>query len=147
MKKRLIALSLIFLISAAVLSGSLALYTTTLDALAEGSVTAKEFVFTGSGTDSFRHGVKIAPSETVRWTFSVRNFDGALTTETDLYYKLTVRVAATTGKSAIEPLVVTVRDANGAALGSVTGTGYVELLGAFPVYLLEQEDFYAIEAV
>lgn len=146
MRKHLFSLTLALLMIAALLSGSLALYTTSLN-VAEGGVVAKEFVFTGGGTDSFRRGVKIAPSETVAWTFSVRNFDGLLTAETDLYYKLTFRVASAAGKRAIEPLVVTVRDEGGAILGRVTGTGVVELLGAFPLSSSGQERFYTVECV
>jgi hypothetical protein len=43
--------------------------------------------------------------------------------------------------------VVTVRDENGAALGSVTGPGVIEVLGAFPLSLFEQEAFYTVECV
>lgn len=146
MRKHLFSLALALFMIIALLSGSLALYTTSLD-VAEGSVIAKEFIFTTDGTDAFQRGVKIAPSETVAWTFSVRNFDGLLTAETDLYYKLTFRVGPAAGKRAIEPLVVTVRDANGAALGSVTGTGVIELLGAFPLSPTGQERFYTVECL
>ena len=106
-----------------VTAGTLAMYTTSVDNLAQGSVCAKEFVFTGEGSGSFEQGVKIAPGETVSWQFTVRNYSGNIITETDLYYKLTFDVHASDGKSAIQPLAVTVKDENGNTVGRAAGTG------------------------
>ena len=145
MKKPIFVLTLILLMATSLVSGTLSMYTTTIDNLARGSVAAKEFIFTGSGTDSFSQGVKIAPSETVNWQFDVKNYDGAVVTETDLYYKLTFHVSAAEGKSAIEPLVVTVKDTSGKVLGSITGTGDFDVTGSFPLMETGQEKTFVVQ--
>lgn len=145
MRKHISVLVLILLIASSLVSGTLAMYTTKIDKLAEGSVTAKEFIFISDGADSFKQGVKIAPSETVKWQFKVKNYSNQVITETDLYYKLTFNVAAAAGKNAIEPLVVTVKDASGNVLKSVTGVGVMDVTGAFPVSQAGQEKMYAVE--
>ena len=108
-KKGFVIFILAFAISFAVLAGTLASYTTTLDNFASGSVVAKEFIFMEDGTDSFQQNVKIAPTDTLNWSFGVRNYNGTFVTETDLYYKLVFTASATSGKQAIEPLVITVK--------------------------------------
>ncbi len=143
--KKLYVLSLVLVMAISLVSGTLALYTTQIDNLASGSVTAKEFIFTGSGTDTFQQGVKIAPSETVRWQFGVKNYENGLITETDLYYKLTFTVKATEGKQAIAPLTVTVKDLSGNVLKSVTGTGSFDVLGSFPLSQTGQERQFTVE--
>ncbi len=145
MKKFIFLMLLILTMVSSVVAGTLAMYTTTIDNLAEGSVTAKEFVFVGDGTDTFRQGVKIAPSETVTWQFKVKNFENQVITETDLYYKLTFNVLASPGKSAIEPLNVTVKDLGGNVLKSVTGVGTFDVLGSFPLSEIGQEKDYIVE--
>lgn len=145
MKKTALVLILLLVMATSVTAGTLAMYTTSLDNLASGSVVAKEFVFTHEGTDSFSQGVKIAPTETVTWQFSVKNFDGAVITETDLYYKLAFNVHATAGKSAIEPLTVTVKDQSGNVVGSATGVGTFDVLGKFPLSAVGQSQTYTVE--
>jgi hypothetical protein len=145
MRKHIFVLVLISLIASALVSGTLAMYTTKIDNLAAGSVVAKEFIFTSEGADSFNQGIKIAPSETVRWQFKVKNYKDQVITETDLYYKLTFRVAAATGKSAIAPLVVSVKDTAGKVLKSVSGVGTFDITGAFPLSPSGQDKTYVIE--
>lgn len=145
MKKTMFVLALLLVMAGSLTAGTLAIYTTSIDNLAHGSVSAKEFVFLGEGTDSFSQGVKIAPTETVNWAFSVKNFDGATVTETDLYYRLTFHVQPAAGKKAIDPLVVSVLDANGAVLKSVTGTGTFDVTGAFPVSQAGQAKGYTVK--
>lgn len=145
MKKFLIGSVLVLIMASSIIAGTLAMYTTSIDDLASGSVTAKEFIFTGVGTDSFRQGVKIAPSETVRWNFKVRNYENSIVTETDLYYRLTFIVRPAENKSAIMPLVVTVRDSDGKVLNSVTGTGSFDVTGAFMVSEVGKEKDYVVE--
>ncbi len=145
MKKTALLLTLVLVMAGSLTAGTLAMYTTSLDNLAQGSVAAKEFVFTGEGTDSFSQGVKIAPTETVTWQFDVRNFDGAVVTETDLYYKLTIDVQASAGKTAIAPLTVSVKDESGAVVGSATGTGTFEVLDEFPLAEAGQTRTYTVE--
>ena len=145
MKKMMFLLLLALTMASSLVAGTLAMYTTSIDNLADGSVVAKEFVFVGSGTDTFKHGIKIAPSETVQWQFKVKNFENHVVTETDLYYKLTFHVNASANKSAIQPLKVTVKDMSGNVLKSVTGTGDFDVTGAFPLAEIGQEKDYIVE--
>lgn len=145
MKKAIFVLALVLIMVSSIVAGTLAMYSTSIDTLAEGSVAAKEFVFLGEGADSFHQGIKIAPSETVRWQFSVKNYNGHVITETDLFYKLTFAVSASPGKSAIQPLVVTVKDSNNNILKSVTGTGTFDVTGQFPLSEAGQKKDYVVE--
>lgn len=144
--KRIIVVSVLILaIMGSVMAGTLANYTVTLDNLASGSVVGKEFVFMEDGTDTFQQGIKIAPTETVVWQFGVRNYDGNVITETNLDYDLTFDVHATDGKTAIAPLVVTVKDKDGNAVASCTGTGVMHVTGSFPLSDVGQSDTYTVE--
>ncbi len=145
MRQTILILVLLLVMATSVTAGTLAMYTTSIDNMAQGSVVAKEFVFTGNGTDSFAQGVKIAPTETVTWQFGVRNFDGHVITETDLYYKLTFNVKASDGKTAIAPLTVTVKDDSGSVVGSTTSVGKFDVLGAFPLAEAGQSRTYSVE--
>ncbi len=136
MKKALVFLSLVMVVAVSIISGTLAMYTTTVDGLAEGSVVAKEFILLGNGTDAFAKNVKIAPAETKTWEFSIKNFDGEIVSETAMDLALTVDVAAAEGKSAIDPLVVTVTDENGNKVGTQTGVGTISFADEF---ILAQE--------
>lgn len=53
MKKTLVLLSLVLAIALSVLSGTLAVYTTTIADLADGNVVAKEFILLENGYDTF----------------------------------------------------------------------------------------------
>lgn len=145
MRKVILLLSLILVMLSSVVAGTLAMYTVNLENAAEGSVVAKEFVFVGEGTDSFRHGIRIAPAETVQWRFTVKNYKNQIVTETDLYYKLAFDVTALPGKSAIEPLKVTIKDTDGNVLKSITGVGQFDVLGSFPLAAAGQEKDYVVE--
>ena len=145
MKKTAIIALLILAIAASLLAGTLASYTITIDDLATGSVTGKEFIFTKDGSDTFASGVKIAPTETVIWEFAVRNYNGVLITETDLYYRLTFNVTNLTGKTAIEPLIVSVKDEQGNTLKSITGTGVIHIYDAFMLSPSGQRAAYTVE--
>lgn len=145
MRKIVFLLALVLIMLSSIVAGTLAMYTVSIDNLAEGSVVAKEFIFVGEGTDTFQQGLKIAPSETTQWQFKVKNYENHTVSETDMYYKLTFHVQALTGKKAIEPLKVTVKDSNGNALNSVTGVGTFDVLGSFPLAVNGQEQDYFVE--
>lgn len=145
MKKLIFILVLVLTMATSVVAGTLAMYTASVDNLAEGSAVAKEFVFVGDGTDSFQQGIKIAPSETVKWQFKVKNYENHVITETDLYYKLTFNVSATSGKKAIQPLTVSVKDTDGKVLNTVTGVGKFDVTGSFPLSETGQEKGYVVE--
>ena len=145
MKKFMFLLTLVLIMVSSIVAGTLAMYTVSIDSLANGSVVAKEFVFVGEGTDTFQQGLKIAPSETIQWQFKVKNYQNQVVSETDMYYKLTFNVQALSGKNAIEPLKVTVKDSNGNTLKSVTGVGTFDVLGSFPLAVNGQEHDYSVE--
>lgn len=113
MKRTLIIVALVLVITTSIIAGTLAMYTITIDDLAEGSVVAKEFVLKPGETNSFEENVKIAPGETEEWEFSVRNYDGDIVTETDMDLEFKVELKNVAGKDAIEPLVFTVEDEDG----------------------------------
>ncbi|KUO61390.1 MAG: sugar-binding protein [Gracilibacter sp. BRH_c7a] len=145
MKKAVLFLTLLLIMVSSIVAGTLAMYTVSIDKLAEGSVVAKEFIFVGEGTDTFQQGIKIAPSETVAWQFKVKNYENHVISETAMYYKLTFNVLASGGKQAIEPLTVTVKDPNGQILNRVTGVGTFDVLDAFPLSANGQEKGYVVE--
>jgi hypothetical protein len=143
MKKVLIIVALVLILSASVIAGTLAMYTTTIDDMATGSVVAKEFVLTEGGTNTFSTDVKIAPSESVEWQFSVRNYDGSVISETAMDLDFDIEVAATTDKSMIEPLVVTVTD-GGSIDESLTDSGTLEFSDEFTLSDVGQEKTYTV---
>ncbi len=144
--KKIITISLLILaIVSSLLAGTMAYYTTNLD-IATGSVTAKEFIFLSEEVHSFQVNEKIAPSETVSWSFKVMNHDDlTAVTETEQYYKLTFDVTAADNKSAIEPLVVTVKDNGGHILYTVTGTAVFDLFDSFTLNGDNQTREYLVE--
>lgn len=143
MKKILPALLLILAIASSLLAGTIAFYTTSVD-IAAGSVTAKEFIFLGDDSQSFTHNASIAPSETVDWSFTVKNYEDSLITETDQYYKLIFSVTGAEGKKPIEPLVVEVVDGAGKVRNSFTGPGNFEILDKFPLETKGQSHSYRV---
>jgi hypothetical protein len=144
MKKTLIGLALVLAIVVSVISGTMALYTTTIDKVADGSVVAKEFVLLENGTDTFTKNVKIAPSETTQWAFSVKNNDGSVISETAMSLNFTVNIGAATGKTAIAPLVVTIKDETGKVVGTQTGTGTLSFQDAFALKAEGQTHTYTV---
>ncbi len=143
MKKILPALLLILAIASSLLAGTIAYYTTSVD-IAAGSVTAKEFIFLGDDSQSFTHNASIAPSETVDWSFTVKNYEDSLITETNQYYKLIFSVTGAEGKKPIEPLVVKVVDGTGKVRNSFTGPGNFEILDEFPLKTEGQSHSYRV---
>ncbi len=130
MKKTLVLLSLVLAIALSVLSGTLAVYTTSIADLADGNVVAKEFILLKNGYDTFKENVKIAPKETVEWTFSVKNYDGAVISETGMDLDFTVSIESADGKAAIAPLTVTIKKGD-TVMGTKTGTGDIEFSDEF----------------
>ena len=129
MKKVALTSLLLLVMAGSIVAGTLASYTISLD-VATGSVVAKEFIFIEEGTDSFKQGVKIAPSERVVWDFQIKNHDDDFVTETDMYYKVIFDVLATEDKEAIVPLSINV---NNEPVGLDNGEGTFEITGAFPL--------------
>lgn len=114
MKRALIVVALVLVISVSLVAGTLAMYVIDIDDLAEGSVVAKEFILKPGETDTFEENVKIAPGETVDWTFSVKNHDGGTISETAMDLSFAIDLAAAENKYVIEPLLVMVKGENDA---------------------------------
>lgn len=144
MKKVLTIIALVLILSTSVIAGTLAMYTTTIDNIAEGSVVAKEFILVKGGTDTFTKDVKIAPSETVDWQFSVKNYDGSVISETGMDLNFAVDVMAENGKSVIAPLVVTVKNSNGDIVGTVNSSGKIVFNDEFALSASGQEKTYTV---
>lgn len=144
MKKVLTIIALVLIVSTSVIAGTLAMYTTTIDNVAEGSVVAKEFTLVKGGTDTFTKGVKLAPSETVDWQFSVKNYDGDVISETAMDLNLAVDVVAENGKSMIAPLVVNVKNSAGDVVGTVNSSGKIEFNDEFALSPSGQEKTYTV---
>ena len=144
MKKVLIIVALALVLTTSIIAGTLAMYTTSIDDLATGSVVAKEFVLLEDGTDSFTENIKIAPSETVDWQFGVKNYDGSVVSETAMALDFDVVVGAQDGKSMIDPLVVTVTDQDGNIVGTTTGSGLIEYSSQFALDANGQQKTYTV---
>ncbi|KUO61391.1 MAG: hypothetical protein APF84_08785 [Gracilibacter sp. BRH_c7a] len=144
MKKLLISFALILLFSTSLIAGTLAMYTTTIDDIAEGSVVAKEFILLESGTDTFTENVKIAPDETVEYDFSVKNYDGSVVSETAMDLGLKIDVLAADGKGVIAPLVVTVKNSDDETVGTLTTNGTIEFADEFELSTDGQEKTFTV---
>lgn len=127
--KKLPIFVLISIICLSLIFGTFALYTITLDNLAEGDVVAKEFILLEDGEDTFEQNVKIAPTETVEWAFAIKNYSGTIVSETAMDLDIRVDIGAAEGKNAIDPLKVSlVREdgEDGVVVGECTGVGTLE---------------------
>jgi hypothetical protein len=146
MKKTLLIVALVLAITTSIIAGTMAYYTTTLPDLVKGEVVAKEFILLKGGTNTFSEGVKIAPGETVKWDFSVKNFDGNAVSETGMDLDVTVLVEGGE-KKYIYPLTVTVTEKDGAAvLGTMKPghTGDIKFNDTFKLAEEGQEKVYSV---
>ncbi|MDD3540794.1 MAG: hypothetical protein PHG57_05995 [Eubacteriales bacterium] len=85
MKKTLLIVALVLAITTSIIAGTMAYYTITLDDLVKGEVVAKEFILEGENTSTHQESVKIAPGESLEWTFNIKNFDANdAVTDTDM---------------------------------------------------------------
>lgn len=144
MKKALIIFALVLVASTSIIAGTLAMYTTSIDNLAEGSVVAKEFVLLEGGTDTFAKNVKIGPGETQNWQFSVKNYNGSIISETAMDLNFDIDVTAAQGKSVIAPLVVNVKDSSNNVVGTVTSNGKIQFADEFKLEANGQEKIYTV---
>ncbi len=145
MRKLILTTSLILLILVSFLTGTLAIYSKTIEIDTPASVIAKDFIFVADGTESFRSDVKIAPTETVTFQFGVRNYEGTAVSDTAMRYELLINVGPSPGKTAIGPLIVRVKDEWDHILNSVTCTGVLNVSNVFPISGVGQRHAYKIE--
>lgn len=144
MKKMLITFAFALLLATSITAGTLAMYTTQIDNVAEGSVVAKEFVLTEGGTDTFTKNVQIAPGETKDWKFSVKNYNGSVVSETAMDLGFDVDVLAADGKQVIAPLEITVKNAAGDIVGTATANGKITFGDEFKLAADGQEKIYTV---
>ncbi|NLE24878.1 MAG: hypothetical protein GX625_05960 [Clostridiaceae bacterium] len=144
MKKILVTLTLVLLLATSIISGTLAMYTTKIDALAEGSVVAKEFILTEGGTDTFAQNVKLSPGESEEWKFSVKNYNGAVISETAMSLEFNVILSAADGKEVIAPLAISVKNSDGEVLGTAAGSGTIAFNDEFDLDENGQEKSYTV---
>ncbi|WP_443112486.1 hypothetical protein [Dehalobacter sp. DCM] len=137
-------IALVLVLTTSIIAGTLAMYTTKVDNIAEGNVIAKEFVLLKGGTDSFTKNIKTAPGETVNWLYSVKNYNGSVVSETAMNLDFSIDILAADGKTAIAPLVVTVKDSTGKVVGTVTSNGKIQFTDEFPLNAAGQEKTYSV---
>ena len=103
MKKVLMVLALVLTIVTSLAAGTMATYTKTLTPM-EGSVGAKVFYIENSETTIAN--VRLAPTESTQWTFSVVNFKNNVPTEVDMDLYITINLGAKAGFDEIDGLTV-----------------------------------------
>lgn len=99
MKKGLLIGLLVCAILASVITGTLAVYQSSIDEMS-GDVVAKAFVFTKAGEfEGDYQTPKIAPGEEVRYIYSVSNFDKDIVTEVDTDVEMWIQLKGLTTKN------------------------------------------------
>ncbi len=147
MKRALSIIALVLVISTSIVAGTLAMYVVEIDDLAEGSVVAKEFILVEGETNTFEENIKIAPGETVDWMFSVKNYDGTVVSETGMDLEFDITLADAEDKTAIVPLVVTVKNEDQEEVGVQeieNGTGTITFTDKFELSEEGQEKTYTV---
>jgi hypothetical protein len=144
MKKLMITFAFALLLATSITAGTLAMYTTTIDKVAEGGVVAKEFVLTKGGTDTFTKNVNIGPGETTEWKFSVKNYQGSTVSETAMNLSFAVDAIAADGKQVIAPLEIKVKNSAGDIVGTATGNGKIVFGDEFKLAADGQEKTYTV---
>lgn len=105
MKKILLVGILIVAILASVVTGTLAVYSVSLDELS-GDAIAKEFAFSADGySDWYRQELAIAPTESIYMPFSLSNKSGNIISEVDMSVDVTISISTKEGKNPIIPLI------------------------------------------
>lgn len=144
MKRTLLVAALVLAISTSIIAGTMAMYTITIDDLAQGSVVAKEFVLEPGQTNTFAEDVEIAPGERVEWEFSVKNYEGSIVSETAMDLDIAVDIDNAAGKDAIAPLEITITDEDENEVGRETGTGTITFSDEFDIDEEGQEKTYTV---
>lgn len=129
MKKGLLIALLVVAILTSVITGTLAVYNTSLDEL-NGNVVSKAFIFEAADLEGENYigQLKIAPTETENFTFSLQNYSGnpdngnAIVSEVPMKITVNVRIVPKTDNDEIIPLQykLILLDNNGETKDSVT---------------------------
>ena len=92
MKKKYLLLTFLALaIITSLTAGTLAIYTSAND-LAATEVTAKKFAFSSAKSAGYSQSVKLAPTESQDYPFTVTNLDGTTPSEVPMYYTINVDI-------------------------------------------------------
>lgn len=148
MKKSLLIIALVLSIAASITLGTVAMYNVDVGTVAEGSVTAKAFVVEGGsvqGENSFSYNVKLAPTESTQWQFSVRNFKGSIVSEVPMDLTVNVVITKADGQEAILPLTYRVFDESNNLLGIGKGKPLMAFSDHFPLAAQGQEKVYTVK--
>lgn len=97
MKRTLMIIGLVLVITVSLIAGTLAYYQITIDKLAEGELTAKQFIFIEDDSDEWQEKMLIAPGETIDLRFGVQNFEGSNVTQTNMDVEITLLFGETKG--------------------------------------------------
>jgi len=92
-KKKLLLVVLTLAIVTSLSAGTLAVYTTSAEPVS-GAVAIKKFVFTAAGTSGDSTTVKLAPTESKEYAFTVSNTASGATAEVPLDYTISVNYAS-----------------------------------------------------
>ena len=122
MKKTIALFALVLSILAGLVSGSLALYSKSVDLGTPGSVVAKKFTMTAAKSTGFTADVPIAPTEVVTAAFTVSNFEDSYITETGMDLDIKVTLADATDKTAIPYISADLLDVDDNVIGSAVNT-------------------------
>lgn len=114
-KKRLLLVLLTLAIVTSLSAGTLAVYMTDETAYS-GTVRVKKFAFTAAGDQSNASSIRLAPTESETYDFSVSNSDEDATAEVNMHYTITVSYA--NAKSVMPGLVATLYNASGKEVGT-----------------------------
>lgn len=136
MKKVLLVSALVLVIATSMVSGTLAVYNHTITTVANGEVTAKNFILIGEDTTgSPIDNLYIAPGETSTFTFTVSNFEvlssgESIISEVPMNLSIDIGLAASSGKigGAIVPLTVDVFNELGNPLTAIDATSFSDEL-------------------
>ncbi len=128
MKKALLILLLIAMVSVSILTGTFALYTSNIDEIS-GDIFAKQFAFSIEKSEDFVADVKIAPTESVFMNFGISNKDGNTVSEVPMDIELVATLESASGKNLIPNLKMELFDDNNNKIGvgqTANGSGSIK---------------------
>ncbi|HPG92873.1 MAG TPA: hypothetical protein PK675_05625 [Clostridia bacterium] len=128
MKKSLVLILLALIIVSAMVSGSLAVYTTT-EEITSGDISAKTLIFELNKISGFDQALQIAPTESVTYIFNITNTKGYAVSQVPIDATITIALGAAEGKTAIGNLVATIysEGVEIADIPVINGVGSIDL--------------------
>ncbi len=103
MKKTVLTVSIVLTILIVLVVGTYAVFSAVSPEISSGNVTAKQFTFNSTASESFGIDVEIAPTESFTKEFSVSNFKNDVVSATDMLVSIVVEI-----KGEITPLQLSV---------------------------------------